>query len=93
MIEHGDGSVVTVEQTAKYFPNLASLHPDTKIQAYREFKPMKDKVEITVFWREPGKEKFRLDAEIEGEFLTQGGEVTPADIRLVSLVGATRAVT
>ena len=93
-IDYGttNNAKVTHRQTSDYFPNLAALHEDTEFWAYREFKPMKDLVEITLFYREPGGENMRLDAEIEGKFLTEGLELGPENIKIVHLGKATEAV-
>lgn len=84
-----DNTEVSRAVVSKYFPNLAALHPDTKFWAYREFNPMRDKVEITIFYREPDRRKMRLDAEAEGSHLESADELRPEDIRMVMLVDAT----
>lgn len=66
-------SYSTLEESAKYIPNLAALDPGTRLQVYREAKGNGD-VEITIFYREPGAPKYRIDVvipnaiDIEGEF-------------------------
>lgn len=90
-----ENSHATLEQTIKYFPNFAALHPDTRIQAYREFKPLRDVIELTLFWREPGEDKMRLDAEIDVKNLMKDSEsegVQPKHIKILFVGSAVTAV-
>lgn len=52
-------------------PHLARMGvtEDTKCQAYREFLPMLDAVEYTIYFRVPGMAKWRVDAIITSEAL------------------------
>lgn len=67
----------------RMFPHFKALHPDTVFQVYREFKPLRDTIEISTFYREPGKDKMRVDAEIEtAAYDTVDGVPSAHDIRI-----------
>jgi len=84
-------TVVSIEQSAEFIPNMAALHPETIIQVYREWKPATGKVEITVFYREPGEEKMRIDAEID-EAAVASGEISYKNVKIISWGPAVKAV-
>jgi len=84
-----DGGKTTLEESIKYLPNMAALDPDTTVTAFREFKPKKNVVEYTIFYREPGQEKYRIDAEFD----VTKGEPTPHTIRIVRWGKAAGAIT
>ena len=84
------GGIATLEESIKYLPNMASLHPDTRVQVFREFKPRTNVVEITVYYREPDKKKYRVDAEVDLDNFEQGDELSPSDFKIIhwGLAGA-----
>lgn len=86
------GGTLSLNKTAELFPNLHALNPDTQVWTYLEFKPMRDMVEICVFFKEPGKKKMRIDAEIEGKYLEQDLNATPEQVRIVQWYDAQEAV-
>lgn len=57
------------EQVATLCANFDSLHPDTEFWVYREFKPLSDSIEYTVYYREPERTKMRVDLSLEVQSL------------------------
>lgn len=82
----------TREVIERVFPNMAALDPETKFWVYREYRPTRGKVEITMFWREPRGNKFRLDAEYPIDKF-EGIELMPHDVKIVSVIEAAKAIT
>lgn len=79
-----NNTVLTREQVVRVFPNLAVTHEDTEFQAYREYKPMKNMVELTMYVMEPGMKKLRIDAEVwEESFDSAGVELMPHNVRII----------
>lgn len=66
-----------------YFPNMQALHPETTVQVYREYKQNDNIVKVTIFYREPGKEKHRIDAELDYNVLDPAIEAGPKDIKII----------
>lgn len=62
--EKAEMGVVPLNDCFDYIPNMRALHPDTKVQVFREYKQDKGLVEVTIFYREPGKNKQRIDLEM-----------------------------
>ena len=78
MTEVAAGGKTTLEESVEYFPHMAALDPDTVVTVFREYKPKNELVEYTVFYREPGKEKMRIDAELKDTDL-----VSPRNIKII----------
>lgn len=78
------------QQMYDLLPHTRALHPDSHFQIYREFKPREEKVEITVFYREPGKDKMRIDAEFDEDCILD--DLGPHNIRITYWGNAVRAV-
>lgn len=76
-----------IRQGYEYFPHFRALHPDTKYQVYRELKHEKNVVELTIFYREPGEDKKRVDAEFDIE---DQDDLGPHTIRIVYWGSAVR---
>lgn len=76
--------IVTIDKVLQAIPSLAFVHPDTVFHLYREYKPMRDVIEYTIFYREPGRDKFRIDAEVDGQTLGNGTDIGPHNLRIVS---------
>lgn len=82
---------ISREQAIRVFPNLEALDEGTVFHAYREYRPTRGTVELTLYWREPGKDKFRMDAEYDiNKF--EGVELMPQDVKIVFVGDARRAV-
>lgn len=71
----------SVENMAQLIPNLAALHEDTHFKCFREFKPMRDEFEFTIYYREPGKDKVRIDCSIDAQSFVDG-EIDPKKVRV-----------
>jgi hypothetical protein len=76
------GELPDIKESYKYFPNMRALHPDTRVQVFREYKPMMDTIEITVFYREPGKDKYRFDATLKMEDAERVEELGPEHFKI-----------
>lgn len=76
-----------IQQGYQYFPHFRALHPDTKYQVYRELKHDRGVVELTVFYREPDKDKMRVDAEFD---ILNADDLGPHNIRITYWGSAVR---
>lgn len=74
-------AITPLESCFRCFPNMRTLHPDTKVEIYREYNKNMDAIEITVFYREPGEEKMRIDAE--ARFIDERVELSLEDIKII----------
>ncbi len=82
----GTDGRVEREDIVRWFPHFAQHHQGTKYQLYLEPSTnTKDPtIYVTVFYREPGKDKWkvRVDAEFESVIGLEGREPEPKDIRI-----------
>lgn len=78
-----EGGITDLERLHSYLPNTQALHPATSVQVYREYKVDDKKVDITVLYREPGKEKMRIDIEVDYNVLDPAIELLPKDLKIL----------
>ena len=72
------------DQVAALIPHLHRLDAATEFKVYiTEVGGAKDKrAELTIWYREPGAAKFRIDAEFDELFLIEGITPAPQHIRI-----------
>lgn len=89
-----DKRIALRRELEQLIPNLAVLHVDTKFQVYKEFKPERNIVELTIFYREPDKSKIRIDAELQQRAIKdlRSEDLLPSDVRIVQWTLATEAI-
>lgn len=82
------------EQVATLCGNFDSLHPDTEFWVYREFKPLSDSIEYTVYYREPDADKMRVDLSLEVQNLEAAtfGDLEPKHFRITYWGEARKAI-
>lgn len=73
--------LVPREDVLKLIPQLAVTHEQTVFQVYREYKQLSDAIEFTVFVKEPGYDKVRIDGTIQNLF-TAELELAPENFRI-----------
>lgn len=88
-------AVVKREEMIAVFPHLARTDEATSFQMYRQTKDNGafHTVELTIFYREPGKQKMRIDAEFDWNDYYDQLKLLPTDIKIVKWGLATEAVT
>jgi hypothetical protein len=52
---------ITRELVLEVIPSLEFTDPDTYFSLYREYRPTRDTIEYSLFYREPGGEKYRIE--------------------------------
>lgn len=67
------------EEVLRVIPSLAFTVEGTTFKLYREYWPLRDVIEFTIFYREPGKDKYRITAEVD---VMSGDEVGPNNFRI-----------
>lgn len=77
-----------LEALHRIIPNTLALHPETKFDVFREYKAATETVELTIYYREPGRRKMRIDAELKYE--DPAVEAMPKDVRIVGWKDALR---